>query len=249
MATTNKRAPAADLSRSSVPRYIQLATLFRNRIASGQWASGSRIPSLHELAAEFDVARGTMRAALSILEEEGKLERLRAKGTFIRATQHDTHAHKLAIDWQSIISAHEGASIKILEERVVSELPALAHSRGSAAAKYQMMRRVHLRDGRPYLVATFYLEYELFKAGPPAAFRKSPTLPIFHKLAGRRIDKAWQTLTIGMADVEIAEQLRLPLNAPIAKVDRIAIDRKGTILYMGHGIYRGDSISLEIELR
>ena len=43
--------------------------------------------------------------------------------------------------------------------------------------------------------------------------------------------------------------LRIPLNAPIAKVDRIAVDRSGIILYAGHGIYRGDAISMEIELR
>jgi len=76
-----------------------------------------------------------------------------------------------------------------------------------------------------------------------------PTLPILHRIAGTRISKAWQTLTIGAADVEIASLLKIPLNAPVAKVDRIAVDRSGTILYLGHGIYRGDAISMEIELR
>ena len=53
-----------DFSRSPVSRYIQLATLFRNRIASGEWPVGSRIPNVDELAAAFAVARGTMREAL-----------------------------------------------------------------------------------------------------------------------------------------------------------------------------------------
>ena len=52
-----------------------------------------------------------------------------------------------------------------------------------------------------------------------------------------------------MADVEIAALLQVPLNAPVAQVHRIAIDRKGTILYVGNGVYRGDAICLEIELR
>ena len=60
-----------DLSRSRVARYIQLATLFRNWIASGEWPIGGRIPNVDELALEFSVARGTIREALGVLEEEG----------------------------------------------------------------------------------------------------------------------------------------------------------------------------------
>lgn len=251
--TTAKNAlravAASDLNRSPVARYIQLATLFRNRIASGEWSVGTRIPNVDELAAEFAVARGTMREALGLLEQEGLLERLRAKGTFVRNAPVGAHAHKLAIDWQSLISAHEGATIEVLEQRVVTELPAVDRSKGKSAPKYQMMRRVHLREGRPYLVARFYLEYELFKQGPPLQFRRLPTLPILHRIAGSRIARASQNLTIGMADVELAQLLKMPLNAPVALVDRVAVDMNGVILYAGHGVYRGDAIAMEIELR
>jgi GntR family transcriptional regulator len=242
-------AAATDLNRSPVARYIQLATLFRSRIASGEWPVNTRIPNVDDLAADFDVARGTMREALGLLEAEGLLERLRAKGTFVRKMPPGGYAHKLAIDWQSLISAHEGAKIDVLEHRVVTELPSFDRTKGVPAPKYQMMRRLHLRDDRPYLVGRFYLEYELFKKGPPLAFRRLPTLPILHKIASNRIARAWQTLTIGMADVEIAGLLRIPLNAPVAKVDRVAVDRDNVILYAGHGVYRGDAISMDIELR
>ncbi len=240
---------STDLSRSPVARYIQLATLFRNRIASGEWPVGGRIPNVDELAAEFTVARGTMREALGLLEQEGLLERMRAKGTFVRSAPQDPHAHKLAIDWKSLIIAHEGAKIEVLEQRVATELPPADRMKGKPAPKYQMMRRVHVRQGLPYLVARFFLEYELFKQGPPLQFRRQPTLPILHRIAGTRIAKAWQTLTIGTADVEIAGLLKIPLNAPVALVDRVAIDHDGVVLYAGHGIYRGDAISMEIELR
>ncbi len=242
-------ATPSDFGRSPVALYIQLATLFRTRIATGEWPIGSRIPNVDELASEFAVARGTMREALGLLEQEGLLERLRAKGTFIRNSPTSGHAHKLAIDWKSLISAHEGATIEVLEQRVVTELPLIDRTKGKPAGKYQMMRRLHLRQGRPYLIARFYLEYELFKKGPPLQFRRLPTLPILHKIAGARIANAWQILTIGTADVDIAALLKVPLNAPVAKVDRVAIDKNGIILYAGHGVYRGDSISMEIELR
>ena len=100
--TARAVATPPDLSLSPVPRYIQLATLFRNRIASGEWPAGHRIPNGDELAAEFSVAPGTMREALGLLEQEGLLERKRAKGTFVRRSPAQDYAHKLASDWQSL---------------------------------------------------------------------------------------------------------------------------------------------------
>src|SRR5882757_6837661 len=134
-------AASPDLNRSRVARYIQLATLFRNWIASGQWPVGGRIPNVDELALEFSVARGTIREALGVLEDEGLLERLRAKGTFVRNSPSGSSAHKLEIDWQSLISVHEGAEIKVIENRTLDELPTVDRMKGEPAAKYQMMRR------------------------------------------------------------------------------------------------------------
>jgi GntR family transcriptional regulator len=244
-----EKAPATDLSRSPVARYIQLAMLFRNRIAAGEWPVGSRIANVDDLAAEFSVARGTMREALGLLEREGLLERLRAKGTFVRKSPAAGRRHKLATDWQSVASVHEGADIDILETRLLPALPPLDRTKGRPAAKYRMLRRVHARDGRPYLLSYAYIEDELFRQCPRSQFRKLPTLPILQSVAGDSLAKAWQTLTVGTADVEVAGILKMPLNAPVAKVDRTLVDVNGVILYSGHGIYRGDTVSLEMELR
>ena len=241
-------AAPVDLSRSRIAIYLQLATLFRNWIASKKWPVGARIPNVDDLAAEFAVARGTIREALGVLESEGLLNCFRAKGTFVRNAPMESVPHKLEIDWRSLISAHEGAEIQTLSSQTMKELPAALKEHGHSEKKYQMMRRLHLRDGAPYLLGRFYLEYELYKQGSPAQFRQRPTLPILHQIAADRIGKAWQRMTIGMADVEVAGLLRIPLNSPVVLVNRVALDRKGHIIYIGEGIYRGDAVQLDIEL-
>jgi len=243
-----EKAPATNLSRSPVARYIQLATLFRNRIISGEWPVGNRIANVDDLAAEFSVARGTMREALGLLEREGLLERLRAKGTFVRKAPTVGRQHKLAADWQSVASVHDGADVEVLELRLLSGMPPLDLTKGKPATKYRMIRRVHARDGRPYLLSSAYVEDGLFRQCPRSQFRKLPTLPILQSVAGDSLAQAWQTFTVGTADVEVAAILKVPLNAPVAKVDRTLIDVNGIILYSGHGIYRGDTVSLEMEL-
>ncbi len=238
-----------DLNQSRIAIYLQLATLFRNWIASKRWPVGGRIPNVDDLAAEFAVARGTVREALGVLEAEGLLARFRAKGTFVRSSPISLVPHKLETDWRALISAHEGAEIQILSSRVFKALPEEFRDHGGQLAKYQMMRRLHSRDGVPYLLGTFYLDYELYKQGSPAKFRHQPTLPILHQLAANRIGKARQRMTIGIADVETAGLLKVQLNSPVAHVSRIALDRKGNVIYVGAGIYRGDAVQLDIELR
>lgn len=239
---------ATDFSRSPVARYIQLATLFRNRIATGEWAVGDRIPNVDELARAFSVARGTMREALGLLEKEGLLERLRAKGTFVRKSPVEPRPHNLALDWKSLASAHEDARIEMLGHKVVKSLPDFIRDEGMPAPKYRMMRRLFVRDERPYLVASAYIDDALYRRYADR-LRKLPVLPILRRVAAGRVHRAWQTLSIGTADLEVAELLKMPLNAPTARVDRVALDRRGMIVYSGHGIYRGDAIRMEVELR
>ena len=40
-------------SDSHVPKYAQIADIFRQRIARGVWTQGFRLPANEELAAEF----------------------------------------------------------------------------------------------------------------------------------------------------------------------------------------------------
>lgn len=57
----------------SVPIHQQLSSTFRDRIASGEWPEGSRVPSEAALCAEFGVSRGPVRQAIAALRSDGLL--------------------------------------------------------------------------------------------------------------------------------------------------------------------------------
>jgi GntR family transcriptional regulator len=54
------------------------------RIRSGDLAPGARLPGERELAAEYQVALGTVRRAMRELRERGLVVTTPSKGTFIR---------------------------------------------------------------------------------------------------------------------------------------------------------------------
>ena len=74
------------ISDSHVPKYAQIADIFRQRIARGIWAQGLRLPANEELAAEFGVSRVTIRQAVDLLARDGIIEAQQGRGTFITGT-------------------------------------------------------------------------------------------------------------------------------------------------------------------
>jgi DNA-binding LacI/PurR family transcriptional regulator len=61
----------------------QLTTYFRERILDGRLPTGTRLPTDGELAVEYQLSRDTVRQALALLVNEGLIERVQGRGTFV----------------------------------------------------------------------------------------------------------------------------------------------------------------------
>lgn len=62
----------------------RIRSAIEQRILSGEWRPGHRIPFEHELMAEYGCARMTVNKALHSLAEAGLIERRRRAGSFVR---------------------------------------------------------------------------------------------------------------------------------------------------------------------
>jgi len=71
---------------SSVPMYKQIIDFIKNKIASGEWSIGSRLPTQMELAAAFGVNRSTILLVYDELKADGLVESRKSSGTIIRIT-------------------------------------------------------------------------------------------------------------------------------------------------------------------
>ncbi|TDD22262.1 GntR family transcriptional regulator [Nonomuraea diastatica] len=63
--------------------YVQIADQIRERIASGDLAPGSAVPSEVELVKTYEVTRQTVRRAIKLLKEEGAVYSEQGRGTFV----------------------------------------------------------------------------------------------------------------------------------------------------------------------
>lgn len=69
--------------KSSKGIFQQIAETICHRILEGQLVPGDRVPSVRDLAIEFEVNRNTLLRTYSILQESGVIENKRGIGFFV----------------------------------------------------------------------------------------------------------------------------------------------------------------------
>lgn len=70
-----------------LPAYIKIHDQIKKDIDDAVWEIGERLPSERDLAETFKVSRMTLRQAITLLVEEGVLERRVGSGTFVASTR------------------------------------------------------------------------------------------------------------------------------------------------------------------
>ena len=132
------------------PRYQQLKDLIIGRISSGELRPADRVPSENELVEAMNVSRMTANRALRELNDEGYVERVAGRGTFVsdfRARSHVLEVQNIA---DEIMRRGHRHSCEVVRQ-------SLQHARGEIA------RALHVDQG----VDVFHLLLVHFENGAP----------------------------------------------------------------------------------
>lgn len=236
------------LDTAQAPLYVQLSDLFRQRILKGVWKSGDRLPSLDELAEEFQVAKVTVRQAIDRLARDGLLSPQRGRGTFVTGAPQENRWLPVETTLQNLATVYRDTHPTILNIDESTRMPLLTDADGVAAEKYVFMRRIHSRNGQPYCVINIYLDAAIF-ARHPTRFREETVIPILTGMDSVKIVTARQVLTISTADLEVARHLGIHVNSPVAEVRRVFTGPGRRVIYLGEVTYRGDFVRVDFDMK
>ncbi|MFE1036775.1 GntR family transcriptional regulator [Streptomyces sp. NPDC058807] len=78
------------MSNEAVQPYQRIVQDVRDKIRSGRWTAGTKLPSTRELADEYGVAPGTVQRALTELRTAGLVYSHQGRGSFVTETASDT---------------------------------------------------------------------------------------------------------------------------------------------------------------
>ncbi len=63
--------------------YVQIYSIFKEKMKIGEWPPGVQIPTEDELCRIYDISKATIRIAIAELVREGSLKKIQGKGTFV----------------------------------------------------------------------------------------------------------------------------------------------------------------------
>ena len=222
-----------------------LASGLRQRIHAGEWRPGERIPSEPELARQETVSRSSMRAAITLLEEEGYVQRKHGSGTYV------THRPALPSD----LGRNFGVSRMIAgtglepgtEESSAAVEPAPEAVAGAlgvdVGAPVGVLRRVRSADGRRVVDVTDWCRVEHL------APEDLPTVgSIYAALAerGLAVDHGVAHLTPRNADGEVAERLGVPSGTLLLTIDQVDRTADGIAVLVSREHHLADAFTFTL---
>ncbi len=102
---------------SYVPAYAQLAQILRQRISGEIYTPGSRLPSETAIARSFKVSAMTVRQAVGVLVDEGLVERIQGRGTFVKRL--DVATSHFGLDsLRNVLTDSDHVEVRILKATV-----------------------------------------------------------------------------------------------------------------------------------
>ncbi len=227
-------------------RYGKLALALRDRILQREWAPGEVIPAESTLAQSYGVALGTIRQALSLLVEDGVLQRRHGKGTFVTK----------GVDGASMMrffrfrGVNDGPSetpvSRILSSRMRAATAQEALVFGaSPGAQVLQLERLRSLDNEPCLLETIVLPLPLFGqlADSDTDSWDDLLYPMLQQRCGVVIQKTQDSLSFSQLNATQAKRLKLAAAHPCVLVERQAFDMAGRCVELRST--RGDAFSFK----
>jgi GntR family transcriptional regulator len=228
-----------------VPKHIQLRQILESMITE-ELTPDAPIPSERELMVKYAVSRMTVREAIGQLVIEGRLYRVRGKGTFVAPPRVDSMLELTSFTEDMRRRGHEPSTVVLRSVQLVPPV-AIRQALGlTASQSAYRIERLRIADGIPMA-----LESGWYAADPaPGLLDRDLSGSLYSILArsyGLVIDAAKQTLRSEIADAQTARILGVAVSAPLLVLDRTSTASGRPVEHV-RSWYRGDRYQVHIDL-
>ncbi len=135
------------------PRYQQLKDLIIERISKGELLPSDRVPSENELVESENVSRMTANRALRELNNEGYVDRVAGRGTFVsdyRSRSHLVEVHNIADEIERRGNVHSSRVVRQSRQHARGEVAKALHVEQGTEVFHLLL--IHYENGVPIQV-------------------------------------------------------------------------------------------------
>lgn len=232
---------------SPVPIYFQIEQRVREKIEKKELKPGDLIPSEREFAEKYQISRMTVRQAINNLVNEGYLQRVRGKGTFVAVKKFEKNVQRLTGFSEDMRSRGLEPETQVLSFKVI-EADSLIASRLNVEEKSKVyhIERLRLADKEPIAYEVFCMSADLVPDLTWEVAEKS----IFKYVEeiGLSIISGTQELEAITANKREASILGIKIGAPILFIQQVSQLEDQQPLEYVKSYYRADRYKYKVEM-
>ncbi|KAA2252544.1 GntR family transcriptional regulator [Solihabitans fulvus] len=226
--------------------YRRVADDLRADIVAGNYGAGASLPSESELAARYDVSRGTVRQAFSALRAEGVIASRRgARRIVLSGPRLQSFTELLSFSrWARAVGEEPAGRVVSLERRDATALEREQLNIADGSRIYHLTR-VRMLSGRPVMIErTAYPD----RVGALVAGMDPDIESITERLAelGVLFTDAEHIIDAVPASTEDARLLDVRPRVPILRERRRSTDPSGTPVEWSEDRYLGDAVAFTV---
>ena len=213
-----------DRARADQPLYAFVQARILERLRTGKWAAGEKIPTEPQLAQEFDVGIGTIRRAVDEFVAEGLLIRRAGRGTLV-AKLTDEHVFDLFFSFVNESDQPINVTARALKFAKKSATPSLARKLGlESGSPLAWIENLRLLDDKPVMLDRIWVPLDIFHDLNAASLakRRGSIYGFYQERYGVSVVRVAENLSAATADKAIASALGIADGAPILRVERTA---------------------------
>ncbi len=210
--------------RDHLPAYAQLARIIKQRISDGTYQAGARLPSESAFAGNFGISAMTARQAIGLLAQEGLVDRIQGRGTFVKRLKFT--ASRFGLESLSVyLREKERLSVRIVKTEVRTAQKDLREVlQLKSTDSVILVERIVMHDKKPLVFHTGYA-----RADPESPFIESMLdtdvltgLFVEERIPGFK--KAQLQLLPACLDRREAEFLQLTAGRPAFRLEHVYYD-------------------------
>jgi len=221
--------------------YGRLADALWTRIASGEWAAGSRLPTVVQLAEEYDVAAVTVRAALRILSDQRLIHARQGRGTFVTMEAPDqidpeSDQGGLGPNYFDFWIIGPSENVRVMERNEAVVCPSRIVDGAPTYDSYIHFLRLHLSSDKPVCIVDFYIATQAYQAMPEGVENQFKIGLLLMTRGQPSVVRGRQIVTVESANRQDAKLLDVAPASPLVRVTRRFLDDAGRVI--GGGVHR-----------
>lgn len=196
-----------------------------DEIGDGRYAPGAKLPTEAELARRFGVNRHTVRRALAVLVEAGRIHVRRGAGAFVTQTRLDYAIGPRTRFSQNLTAAGHTPERHLLRiETVTADATERRHLQLPKGGQVHVTESVSHADGVPVTYSrTAFPATRL--SDLPQALREEPSITAALARCGiADYQRLWTRLTAERPGVMIARHLHMPETSPVLRSESLDAD-------------------------